>query len=107
MGSNPLKRNGNYPYVPQFFTDLFACKEFVQDYKAQWAAVKDTIVTHAWGECMKYVDQLRASGAIDREMKRWPLAGKKFDTELEKMRKWLQNRLTHISYLIAAIPEPK
>ena len=29
MGTNPLKRNGNYNYVPQFFTDLFACKEFV------------------------------------------------------------------------------
>lgn len=106
MGTNPLKRNGNYNYVPQFFTDLFGCKEFVEAYKAQWAAVKDTIVTHSWGECMKYVEQLRASGAIDREMKRWPLAGKSYDTELEKMRRWLQNRLTHISYLIAAIPVP-
>ena len=107
MGTNPYKRNGNYSYVPQFFTDLFGCKEFVKEYKAQWAAVKDTIVTHSWGECMKYVDQLRASGAIDREMRRWPLAGKKYDVELEKMQHWLENRLIHMSYLIAAIPEPK
>jgi hypothetical protein len=55
---------------------------------------------------MKYVDELRASGAIDREFRRWPLRGKSFDTELEKMRIWLKNRLIHLSYLIASIPEP-
>lgn len=107
MGTNPLKRNGNYSYVSQFFTDIFGCKEFVEQYKAQWASVKDTIVDHAWEECMKYVAQMRESGAIDREMRRWPLARKSFDEELEKMHHWLQNRLTHISYLIAAIPVPK
>ena len=107
MGSNPLKRNGNYSYVPQFFTDLFACKEFVKAYKAQWAAVKDTIVTHAWNESMKYVEQMRESGALDREFQRWPISGKRFDTELNKMQKWLQNRNVHFTYLVAAIPEPK
>jgi hypothetical protein len=106
MGSNPYKRNGNYNYVPQFFTDLFGCKEFVKAYKEQWAACKDTIVTHAWNECMKYVDEMRSSGAIDREFKRWPIKGKTFNTEVEKMYQWLKNRLVHISYLIAAIPEP-
>ena len=106
MGSNPLKRNGQYNYVPQFFTDLFACPEFVEAYKAQWAAVKDTIVTHAWNECMKYVEQMRASGAIDREFQRWPISGKRFDTELSKMKQWLQNRNTHFSYLVAGIPTP-
>ena len=107
MGSDPLKRNGQYSYVPQFFTDLFGCPEFVKAYKAQWATVKDTIVTHAWNECMKYVDQMRASGAIDREFQRWPISGKHFETELSKMEKWLQNRKIHFSYLVAAIPMPK
>ena len=106
MGTNPLKRNGNYPGVPQFFTDLFGCREFVQAYKTQWASVKDSIVVHAWGECMKYVDEMRRSGAIEREFVRWPLAGKTFDSELKKMQDWLKNRLTHMTYLIAAIPEP-
>ena len=107
MGSNPYKRKGNYSYVPQFFTDLFVCREFVVQYKAQWASVKDSILTHAWNECMKYVEELRASGAISREFQRWPLRGKSFETELEKMHNWLQNRLIHISYLIAAIPLPR
>ncbi len=106
MGSNPLKRNGNYSYVPQFFTDIFGCKEFVKAYKAQWAAVKDELVTHSWNECMKYVEQLRSSGALTREFKRWPVKGKNFDTELEKMHSWLENRLIQISYMNAAIPEP-
>jgi len=105
MGTNPLKRNGNYSYVPQFFTDIFGCKEFVKAYKAQWASVKDSIVTRNWDECMKYVEQLRESGALEREFIRWPLKKKKFDTELEKMHLWLKNRLIHLSYLIAAIPE--
>ena len=39
-------------------------------------------------------------------MKRWPLAGKHFEEELDKMHRWLENRLTHISYLIAGIPVP-
>ena len=106
MGSNPLKRNGQYHYVPQFFTDLFGCKEFVRQYKEQWASCKDTLISHAWSECMKYVEQLKASGAVNREFERWPLSGKTFDTEVEKMNRWLQNRLRHMSYLIAAIPEP-
>lgn len=105
MGTNPLKRNGNYSYVPQFFTDIFGCKEFVQTYKAQWVAVKDSIVSQPWGECMKYVEQMRESGALEREFQQWPISGKTFDTELNKMHTWLENRLTHMTYLIANIPE--
>jgi len=105
MGTNPLKRNGNYSYVPQFFTDIFGCKEFVQAYKAQWEAVKDSIVSRNWDECMKYVEQLQQSGAIDREFKRWPISGKHFKTELNKMHTWLENRRRHMNYLIASIPE--
>ena len=105
MGSNPLKRNGNYSYVPQFFTDLFACKEFVQAYKAQWASVKDSVVLRPWEECEKYIAQLRESGALDREFQKWPISGKRFNTELEKMRTWLKNRAIHMTYLINSIPE--
>ena len=106
MGTNPLKRNGNYNYVPQFFTDLFACKEFVNAYKEQWKEAKDSLLSHCWAECMKYVEQWRQSGAMEREFSRWPLKGKTFETELNKMHQWLQTRMTHMTYLIAAIPEP-
>ena len=106
MGTNPLKRNGQYNYVPQFFTDLFGCPEFVEQYKAQWAQVKDTIVSHCWQECIKYVRYMRYCGALEREAARWPLNGKSFETELAKMLQWLKNRATFMSDLIANIPVP-
>lgn len=106
MGTNPLKRNGNYNYVPQFFTDLFGCPEFVEAYKEHWNSVKDSIVSHGWTECMKYVDHLRNSGAIQREAERWPISRKKFDTEVEKMHQWLQRRADFMTNLIENIPVP-
>ena len=106
MGTDPLRRNGQYAYVPQFFTNLFACPQFVEQYKARWAEVKDHVVDHAWTECMRYVANLRLEGAVGREASRWPLRGKQFDTELQKMEQWLRNRLTHMTYLIQNIPMP-
>jgi len=106
MGTNPLKRNGNYNYVPQFFTDLFGCPEFVEEYKAHWASVKDSIVSHGWNECLRYVEQLRASGAVSREAQRWPLGDKRFDTEVNRMGRWLKNRADFMTDLIANIPVP-
>ena len=106
MGTNPLKRNGNYNYVPQFFTDLFGCSEFVEAYKAQWAAVKDSIVSHGWDECMRYVAHLR-EGAMQREERRWPVRGMSFDAELEKMHQWLLRRADFMTTLIANIPVPE
>ena len=106
MGTNPLKRNGQYNYVPQFFTNLFACREFVEQYKAQWAAVKDSIVAHAWDECMRYVEHLRSDGTMQREADRWPIRNKNFETELQKMHQWLLKRADFMSDLIANIPMP-
>ena len=106
MGSNPLKRNGNYNYVPQFFTDLFGCPQFVEAYKAQWEAVKDSIVTRNWDECMRYVEQLRQNGTLQREDRQWTISGKNFETELEKMHQWLINRANFMTQLIQNIPMP-
>ncbi|MBO4811912.1 MAG: CotH kinase family protein [Prevotella sp.] len=105
MGTNPLKRNGQYNYVPQFFTDLFGCPEFVEQYKAQWAAVKDSIVAHGWSECQRYVAQLR-KGAMTREAQRWPISGKSFNSEMQKMHRWLLNRADFMTQLIENIPMP-
>lgn len=105
MGTNPLKRNGNYNYVPQFFTDLFACPEFVKAYKEQWAAVKDSIVTRNWDECKKYYANLVKP--MSRDMERWPIHGYSFETEVEKMHQWLLNRCEFITNLIRNIPDPE
>ena len=105
MGSNPLKRNGQYSAVPQFFTDLFACPEFVEAYKAQWAAVKDSIVSAGWDECLKHVSNLNR-GATEREDRRWTIVGKNFNTEVRKMHQWLLSRRDFMTTLIENIPVP-
>lgn len=106
MGSNPVRRNGNYSYVPAFFTDLFGTPEFVQLYKQTWRQYADSIVSRPWSEVEKYVNGLRR-GAMRRESRRWPVNGKSFETELAKMKTWLDNRATYIGNLIENIPEPQ
>lgn len=105
LGSNPLKRNGYDHNIPAFFTDLFGCRAFVSDYKAEWRRVADSIVTKPWSECVRYADELR-KGAMMREQTRWPIQGKTFDTEVEAMRQWLTRRAAYLSGVIAAYPDP-
>ena len=105
MGSNPYKRNGNYNYVPQFFTNLFGCKEFVQMYKEEWNKYADSIVTRNWAVMEKYITNLN-NGAMNREAVRWPISRKTFQDEVTKMKQWLTNRAQYMTELINAIPEP-
>ena len=106
MGSNPLKRNGNYHDTPAFFTDLFGTKEFVDLYKQTWKQYADSIVSRPWQEVEKYVEGLQ-QGAINRETSRWPIRRKDFNTELQKLHTWLLNRANFIDDLIENIPEPE
>lgn len=106
MGSNPVKRNGNYHDTPAFFTDLFGTKEFVELYKQTWRQYADSIVSGPWAEVERYVNGLR-QGAIQREATKWPIRLKSFETELEKLHTWLTNRAAFIGDLIENIPEPE
>jgi hypothetical protein len=106
MGTNPVRRNGNYPYVPQFFTDLFGTREFVELYKQTWSMYADSIVSRPWAEVERYVDGLR-QGAIQREERQWRVRGKSFDTELQKMHVWLENRARFMDDLVKNIPVPQ
>lgn len=105
LGSNPLKRNGYDHNIPAFFTDLFGCQAFVNDYKAEWRRVADSIVAKPWAECMQYVAELN-QGAMAREMTRWPIQGKTFSTEVTAMHQWLERRATYLTGIIAAYPDP-
>ena len=106
MGSNPVRRNGNYSYVPAFFTDLFGTPEFVELYKNIWRQYADSLVSRPWAEVEKYVIGLRR-GAMRRESRRWPVSGKSFETELTKMKTWLDNRLEFMNVLVENIPVPQ
>ena len=106
MGTDPVRRNGNYPYVPQFFTDLFATREFVELYKRTWTQYADSIVTRPWAEVERYVGGLR-QGAIQREELKWRIRGKSFDTEVQKLHVWLENRARFMDELVRNIPVPQ
>jgi len=105
MGSNPYKRNGNYNYVPQFFTNLFGCPEFVKMYKEEWNLYADSIVSRNWEVMEKHLAYLR-QGPMQRDADRWPISGKSFETEVEKMHQWLINRAQFMTELINDIPVP-
>ena len=105
MGSNPVKRNGNYHDTPAFFTDLFGTREFVELYKQTWRQYADSIISRPWQEVERYVGELR-KGAITRESTKWPVRRKDFETELQKLHTWLTNRAAFIGNLIENIPDP-
>ena len=105
MGSNPVKRNGNYPSTPRFFTNLFGCQEFVYLYKQTWRQYADSIVSRPWEEVEKYLVHLR-EGAAARDLGQWPVRSKNFETDVKKLHEWLINRSAYLGQLIQAIPNP-
>ncbi len=115
LGTRPYDRNGNYQ-CPRFFTDMFGNGRFVRRYKELWNAVSDSIYIRNWNETQPYIDALHELQAkqpqgyttpATRESTRWPIRGFDFDTEIGKMKKWLQNRLKYLNPIIAAYPEPE
>lgn len=115
LGSRPYDRNGNYQ-CPRFFTDMFANGRFVRRYKELWNAVADSIYIRNWNETQPYIDALHElqskqgggyTTPITRDKTRWPVRGFDFDTEIGKMKKWLQNRLNYLTPVINAYPEPE
>lgn len=106
MGSNPVKRNGNYPSTPQFFTNLFGCKEFVQLYKKTWNHYADSLIDHTWAEMEKYLVHLR-KGAMRREDSQWPVSRMNFESEVKKLHTWLVNRVGFMHQLVNSIPDPE
>ena len=105
MGSNPYRRNGNYPSVSRFFTDMFRSPEFVRQYKEEWNLIKDSLVERNWQQAQRYAQRLQ-QGAFQREAQRWPLS-KDVSTEMNAMHQWLLNRLTFFDNLVNNIPEPE
>ena len=115
LGTRPYDRNGNYQ-CPRFFTDMFGSGRFVKRYKELWNEVSDSIYIRNWNETQPYIDALHElqvkqptgyTTPITRETTRWPIKNFDFDTEIGKMKKWLQNRLKYLNPIIAAYPEPE
>jgi hypothetical protein len=98
LGTQPYNHTGTSYQVPGFFSDLFRVKDFVSDYKSRWKEVKPKVM-EAWEEVVKYVDY----DAMAREAGRWPI-DKNYSTEINKMERWLQNRVTYLDNIVNSYP---
>ena len=116
LGSDPYRRNGSYR-CSQFFTNMFGNAQFVKQYKEQWNQYADTLYTKTWEEVQKYIDgfnelksyttaegQLSYTSPQQRENERWPVSGFNPQTETQKMKTWLQNRLDYVNELVQNYP---
>jgi len=102
-GTNPATHGGASYNVSGFWTDMFQDSDFVTRYKTQWQNVKDTLLSHTWGEMELYLNHLH-EGAYLRDIARWPIKGMDMDAEISKMHTWLQNRLTYINKVVEGYP---
>lgn len=97
LGADPARDKT----VSPFWVNLFMNARFVSEFKARWSAVKDTLLPHAWGVMEDYTTSLAA--ALDRDAQLWP-TGKNHVTETERLKQWLQARVTKLNTTIDAYP---
>lgn len=100
LGTDPASHIGGY-YVPSFFTDLFKNKRFVSEYKARWQTIRDKIMSDFWKETNIFVTS--CSEAMKRNAERWPI-DKDYQTEISRMRQWLQQRTDYLDTVIKNYP---
>ena len=100
LGTDPVNHTRGYR-IPGFFTQMFRNNQFVQEYKARWNEVKDSIFEHAWSEMEEYI--LNIQGALQRDFDRWPI-DKNYTTETNRMKNWLSDRVTYLTTVINNYP---
>lgn len=94
LGTDPKIHEGGYSYVPEFFTDMFRSKEFVQHVQNNWLDLAD-LIPQAWANVLKY----DISDALARDLKRWPI-DKSPSSETKKMEKWITNRTNYMNTVV-------
>ncbi|MCC8118874.1 MAG: CotH kinase family protein [Bacteroidales bacterium] len=95
LGTKPTRHEGTIYWVPEFFSDLFYIRAFVEDYQARWTQIR-SLVNAAWQETLRYVDY----DAMQRNADRWPI-DHSYSTEITKMGNWLKNRANYLDTVIA------
>ncbi|MDP4276850.1 MAG: CotH kinase family protein [Bacteroidota bacterium] len=100
LGTAPLDHTGGY-IVPSFFTDLFRNKRFVNEYKARWLEIKDSIMGEYWTTTLRYAKG--TDEAMKRNASQWPI-GKDYTNEISSMQRWLTNRVDYLTTVISNYP---
>ena len=102
LGTDPARHISNYSYVPSFFTDMWKNRQFVSEVKARWKEISPRIISEFWTETKRYADA--AAEAMARDAQRWPI-DKDWATEIGRMEKWLESRVTFMDNLVSKYPE--
>lgn len=104
LGSDPIHHGGGNGGVPEFFTDIFRSDEFCEEFIARWEEISPRIMTEAWDNTQKYIDE--AEEAMVRNAERWPIYFPSdsrpnteidFSEEIDKMYVWLVDRIDYLT----------
>ena len=101
LGTDPARHISDYTYVPSFFTDMWKSRQFVSQVKARWKEISPRIMSEFWPEAKRYA--ICAAEAMGRNAERWPI-DKDYQTEIDRMEKWLQQRTAFMDQLVANYP---
>ena len=101
LGTDPAHHVSDYTYTSSFFTDMWKNKQFVSDVKARWKQMMPRIMAEFWPETKRYADA--AAEAMERDAKRWPI-DKQYQTEINRMEKWLNSRVVYMDNIVNNYP---
>jgi spore coat protein CotH len=89
------------PPVSGFWVNMFKNARFVSEVKARWTVVRWSLLEPTWAVMENDVASI--SEAMGRNSTRWPI-GKDFQTEVGRMKTWLDARVLVLDGVIAGYP---
>ncbi len=92
----------DYTYVPSFFTDMWKNRQFVSKVMARWKEISPRVMSEFWPETKRYAQA--AAEAMKLNALRWPI-DKDYATEIDRMERWIQLRVTFMDNLVSKYPE--
>ena len=101
LGTDPARHVSDYTYTPSFFTDMWKNRQFVSEVKARWKQIRPRIMAEFWPEAKRYAEA--CAEAMERDAKRWPI-DKQYQTEINRMEKWLNSRTVYFDNIIQNYP---
>ena len=108
LGTDPIHHGNGNGGVPEFFTDIFRSDEFCEEFIARWEEISPRIMTEAWENTQKYIDE--AKDAMDRDTERWPIYFPSdgnpktqidYSEEIDKLYVWLTDRVDYLDTVFA------
>lgn len=101
LGTDPARHISDYTYTSSFFTDMWKNRQFVNEVKAHWKQIRPRIMAEFWPEAKRYAES--AAEAMERAARRWPI-DKQYQTEINRMEKWLNSRAVYMDNIVTNYP---